>query len=166
MEKLEVTVIDGGLSGIDPATMKRILDAAHSGEEVLISVNLDGVIKERILREDERELLRQSNTDDRVSFSVRSHGKEIDGLSYEGGDDTLLYDHNLPSILVGYRGRGNRLSELSKHVMITGGETDPLTYNFRRLLEQQHHVEMKKEPFRGRERKQIPPRSLKVQRRR
>tara|TARA_Y100001956_G_scaffold64711_1_gene65368 strand:- start:63 stop:497 length:435 start_codon:yes stop_codon:yes gene_type:complete len=144
MERLEVTVVNGSVSGIDPDILQHIVDAAHRGEDVLVSVNHEGVLSERVLSDEEKELLKEKhNAATSIEPSTPNTG--------------------LPVAIVGHRGHTTEEYEALR-VAVAG--IAPASYDLNRLMPEYCCVKTKTEPFRGRQRKQIPPRNLKVQRRR
>lgn len=128
MEKLEVTIVDGGCSGIEPTTLRRIIEAAQNGEPVILSLNHDGKLTERKLRDDELAVLHEAEDtlNEKVSFSIRSLVKR----------------------------------DVSQRVAICGGSPIGDVAAFA-LAQQMKDINPEKDyPFRGNQRKYIPPRRI------
>lgn len=158
METLTIGIVSGGCSGIDPATLRRVVEAAHNGGDVLLSVNKDGVLIERMLEPHEKDLLVDAtrSMDDRISFSVRSQGTRLD----EYGEELREYERAAYDVDGKLNEHTLLVYEPDRKIAVMGGcgIGGLAEYAFRRAT--QYIPTRKPEPFHGKQRKQIPPRRI------
>ena len=158
METLTIGIVGGGCAGIDPATLRRVIEAAHAGGDVLLSVNKDGVLIERMLEPHEKDLLIDAtkSMNERVSFSVRSKGIRYD----ENGEELLEYERAAYDVDGKLNEHTLLVYEPDRKIAVMGGcgIGGLAEYAFRRAT--QYINPRKLEPFHGKQRKQIPPRRI------
>lgn len=159
MAKLDVTIIDGGISGITVDTLRHIVEAAHRNEPVILAINHEGNVSERDLRVEELEVIEHAMETlecENISFSVRSIAKRADGgfdAKSEVYNDGLLKE--LTSVHYEPDPRARR-------VAICGGigPSFAKAAAFAVARQMEDAKPEKDYPFRGKQRKYIPPRRI------
>lgn len=156
MEKVTISVVGGG-GGLGTDVLRRLVDSIHDGQEVILAVDIGGRTLERTMSEDEKDMFIEhaDKLDEPVSVSIRTcHRESNDGIhtihheAFDWDSDVGITDHRM------------LVYEPDPKVALMGGcgIGGLAEYAFRRAT--QYIPVRKLEPFRGNQRKQIPPRRI------
>lgn len=158
MAKLDVTIIDGGISGITVDSLRHIVEAAHKNEPVILAISHNGNTSERDLRVEELEVIEHAIDhleSETISFSVRSMAKRDNG-----GFDAMseVYTNGLIKELTTVHYEPD---PRARRVAICGaGASLGKAAAFAVARQMQDTKPEKEHPFRGKQRKYIPPRRI------